>query len=160
MLILASVFAIVASSKEPIALPQIVKSSGVTENSVNGVANGQESAAIAAASLTVVDTVGGPSVTTVKASDPWTGVEYTYWMKYGADGVNRQLDLAVLVIGNGNSPLKYQIQHFEFPTGYGGTTSVPFAITKWGGDATLGPSYFLAIADGVFKGYYAFTVTN
>jgi hypothetical protein len=68
-------------------------------------------------------------------------------------------------MGNGQSPIQYEWQHFDFSklypgTGWSGGTSTPFGVTYWGGDPIIGPAYLVVLADGVFKGYYAFEVVK
>ena len=76
-----------------------------------------------------------------------------------------QLDFIIIYVGNGKLPIQYDYMHWDFSnlylgTGYGGSTSAPFAVTQWGGDPALGPAYFIVFSDGVYKGYYAFKVVK
>lgn len=132
-------------------------------SAINGVDAGQAALDVTAANPWVSNTIGGTAVTTVKVSG-YAG-ENMYWMDYRADKANMQLDFIILYVGNGKSPIQYEWQHFDFNklypgTGYGGGTSTPFGVVSWGGSPTIGPAYLVVLADGVYKGNYAFNVVN
>ena len=145
-------------------LSEILAGQGEVSSALNGVDTGQAVSDAQALQVWISDDPYGASVTNVKASNPWTtGKEYTYWMNYDADKSNMQLDFIIIYVGNGKSPIQYDYMHWDFSklypgTGYGGRSAWPFAVSLWGGDPTIGPAYFIVLADGVYKGYYAFDV--
>ena len=147
-------------------LDEILAGQGEVSSSLNGVDAGQAVSDAQALQVWVSDDPYGASVTEVNASNCWTtGQEYMYWMNYRADKRNMQLDFIIIYVGNGKSPIQYDYMHWDFSnlypgTGYGGGSANPFGITTWGGDPTIGPAYFIVLADGVYKGYYAFDVVK
>lgn len=152
-------------------LGEILAGQGEVSSPQNGVDTGQASSIEAVPKKWIADDPYGTPVTKVKVGNPWTaGKEYTYWMHCRADKSNMQLDFIILYMENGKSPIQYDYLHWDFsklypaaprdPGGYGGSSGWPFAVSQWGDDPTIGPAYFIVLADGVYKGYYAFEVVK
>lgn len=144
-------------------LSEILAGQEEVSSAINGVDTGQAASDVAAPNPWVSNIYAGTAVTTVKVSG--SAGENMYWMLYRADKANMQLDFIILYEGNGKSPIQYEWQHFDFNklypgTGYGGGTATPFGVVSWGGSPTIGPAYLVVVADGVYKGYYAFNVVN
>ena len=111
-------------------------------------------AAAAKGSVWVSQTAAGPPVTQVKQST--FTANHLYWLNFAGGKQHHNLDFTVTF--KPGSPLTKQVQHFHFPSGYGGGTTTPFGVPFWGGDPILGPAVLSVQADGVAAGSFHFTV--
>lgn len=96
----------------------------------------------------------GPATPQVKQST--FTANNLYWLNFTNSKTIHSLDFVVTF--KPGSPLANQLQHFSFPSGYGGNTTTPFGVPFWGGNPILGAAVLTVLADGQAVGSYSFTV--